>query len=277
MTNPEIDSITLFRIKQLLERLEGPKGPLWLSALERFMDAKDPWPSNPFNQPLTEQAARLRKVFPELADATYDTRFEYKRLPPGTEGWFVFPRNWNILGDTYANTVYRRAFKALFFGPWSQGGDPDDAILCDHFDRTEEDPTADLEDHLRESAAKQDAMKQLREQQSGHDLIVVACRFGLGDYRRPSLPEVGTMQESDRFDLGMFEIYIVMLTHLHLLEAYDLSFYCLGDEVSDEGNGQFDMRPQVHASHGILSVVITLIDDTIHSFERASGFLPKDS
>jgi hypothetical protein len=49
-------------INDLLAKLSGPKGRMWLSAFKRFLRKENPWLANPFEQTVEEQLAILRKV-----------------------------------------------------------------------------------------------------------------------------------------------------------------------------------------------------------------------
>ena len=51
-------------------------------------------------KPVVDQIARLRALFSELKDASYDETLPPRPLPEGAEAWFAIPR-WDLIAPTY--------------------------------------------------------------------------------------------------------------------------------------------------------------------------------
>ncbi|MFA6475778.1 MAG: hypothetical protein WCV68_00005 [Candidatus Paceibacterota bacterium] len=176
---------------------------------------------------LEEQATQLKKLFPnELGQATFDLAVGQGPLPENAEGQFLIPR-WQLFGKTYpeAVQVVLDKIKEVRGSLYNyRDGQIDEA-------------------HLRQHAKKEEFFCGLSEEQSGHNLLVVAAQFGLR-HRGKSVRRARVVMWGGECGLGAFEIGMMLLTHPERLMNYDdLWIDCAGDEFSPDGDGDFSVSP----------------------------------
>jgi len=177
-------------------------------------------------KPLAEQASRLKELFPELAQTTFDTTIEGEALPPNAEGRFLIP-DWRLIAKTYpeAVQVVLDKIKEVRGSLYNyRDGQIDEA-------------------HLRQHAKKEEFFLELSKMQSGHNLLVIAAQFGLR-HRDKSVRRARVVMFGGECGLGAFEIGIMLLTHPERLENVDdLWIDCAGDEFNPGGGGDFSESP----------------------------------
>jgi hypothetical protein len=180
----------------------------------RFTDRV--YPGNYRPKSIEEQVATLRKVFPDLRGATYDESIALGPLPAGAEGWFAIPR-WHLLGATYGEAVE----KVL------------DSI---RFSRMFYNHRKGQMNLLRQHASTIEALRKIGDEQKGHDILVVACQFGLrhrgcsARRAREIMYEEGGLE----FGLGAFAVGCMLLTNPEReVRPKQLHVLCAGDESAE--------------------------------------------
>mgnify|MGYP000557270413 CR=1 FL=1 len=134
-------------------------------------------------------------------NASYDREIAQRTLPDGAEGWFAIPRWEKIHAD------YESAVKII--------------ILSIGYMKL----TKDFWDHistigpLRQRSRKVKAFHKIKQQEE-NDILVVPCQFS----SRQGLSIV-------EFELGIFDILAILLTHLEREEKNNFlqAFACAGD------------------------------------------------
>lgn len=207
-------------------------------------------------KPLADQLKILRQHFPNLGSA--DEKIAEQNRPANSEGWFAIPR-WQSLAPTYNQAVelvldaLKKARKGRFHN-WRQGKlGPD---------------------HLRETDRKRLCFERLGEEQTGHDVLVVAAQFGLR-HRGRSVRRARAVMGGREFGLGAFENGIMLLTHPERLAHYnDLWIDCAGDEYAPDAAGRFGSAPYLLFHDGRLGFDTRWFGHASGSCGSASGLLP---
>ena len=205
---------------------------------------------------ITEQTNRLRELFPGIGYA--DEELAKRPLSGEAEGWFAIPK-WQAVAQTYGEAVE----KALQLLSSVYGGK-----FC-NYRQGQLGP-----EYLREHASKTAALQQLAEQQPDHDILVVACQFGLR-HRGRSVRRAREVMTGSEFGLGAFEVAIMLLTHPERLQQHDdLWIDFPGDEYSSDGGGVFGYAPCFDLV-GRLGFVAHYVDFALERYGSASAFLPQ--
>lgn len=210
---------------------------------------------------IAEQVARLRELFPELKDATFDESITTRPLPPNAEGWFAIPR-WMAIAPTYGEAVQ----KALDLISQTRDG---------KFYNYRQGQTGP--EDLRQHAKTVKAFQELGDEQKGHDILIVPCQFGIM-HRGKSVRRVREVMNANQFGLGAFVVGTMLLTHPERLQHFDdLWIDCAGDEFSPHADGSFDHAPFFFFLFNDGGVRFAAFDVSRFSenFGSASGFLPQ--
>lgn len=174
---------------------------------------------------VARQVKILNGLFPNLGSA--NKRLFGKPLPENAEGLFAIPR-WECFSTTYNEAVVRVL-------------DQIKLICGGKFYNYRENQLGPK--FLRQHAKTVKAFSMLGEQQTGYEILVVACQFGLR-HRGRSVRRAREVMNSLEFGLGAFANGCMILTHPERLQYYDdLWIDCAGDEFSDGGVGSFGHAP----------------------------------
>lgn len=202
-------------------------------------------------KPLDEQAAVLRRLFPQL---TAGTPASLSRLPDGAEGWFVVPA-WrkvaasyngaavqalDVLAKTRAASLTRRdRLDAAFFRPHAR--------TVDMFLRVPPSPMGDL--------------------------MVFPAQFG-ARHRGRSIRRARETFVPTEFGLGLFAVTCMLLTHPERLTRIDQLYVdCAGDEYSASDEQQFSEAPYFRYLDGRVAFGTSWIGYADPYFGSASAFL----
>lgn len=165
---------------------------------------------------LDEQAKVLRRHFPSLG--SFDKSLATKPAPSFMEGYFAIP-HWSLIADTYGEaveSVMRQIVSTRKFRNYCKG---------------EIGPS-----QLRETARKANMLQKLRDEQKGHDILVVAGQFGLRQAGR-SFRRARFVMKGNEFGFGAYEVGIMLLTHPKRLAVHgELSIVCAGDEYAPKAD-----------------------------------------
>lgn len=200
-----------------------------LSVSDRFADEEVQssygYPSGYGPKGIAEQVARLRELFPEFG--SYDEELAEEDLPLNAKGWFAIPR-WEKIANTYGEAVQ----KVLDLIKETRDG---------RFYNHREGQLGPQ--YLRQHEHAVTMLKILGDQQSDHDILVVAAQFGLR-HRGRSVRRARELFTSSEFGLGAFQIACMLLTHPERLQHYDdLWVDCAGDEFDSGADGDFSGAP----------------------------------
>ena len=183
-------------------------------------------------RPAIEQMAALKAAFPTLK--SYDSVLAARDVLAGTEGNFLIP-DWRILAPTYVEAVelMLAALKKSCNG---------------RFKNYRENQLG--ANQLRESGKKAAAFQKLREEQAGHDVLVVFAQLGARHGGR-SVKRARVVMGGNEFGLGVFEIGCMLLTHPERLKHYtDLWIDCAGDEYALSAGGDPCSVPHFRSGGG---------------------------
>lgn len=174
---------------------------------------------------IAEQVATLKSLFPELKDATFDEELATQPLPPNAEGWFAIPR-WEKLGSSYNEAVDRVlatiASSRTFYNYRKDQTGPE---------------------YLRQHAKTVNAFQKLGDEQTGHDILIVPCQFGLR-HRGRSVRRAREVMNAVEFGLGTFAVGCMILTHPEREVKWEqLHVDCAGDEFAPDAGGDFSGAP----------------------------------
>jgi hypothetical protein len=203
---------------------------------------------------VADQVAVLRRLFPELGEATADEAIAKDKVPEGAEGYFVIPR-WQVLGATYNEAVEKVLAKLAKTHHFYNHG-------------------ADLfgPERLMEGAKKAAAFQHLGEEQSGHQLLVFAGQFGIR-HRGRSVRRAKVVMNADEFGLGVYETAIMLLVHPdRLRNGNDLWIDAAGDEYCSEADNQTARAPYFFFSSGWLKFVTSVVSGPLDRHGSVSGF-----
>ena len=206
---------------------------------------------------IAEQVATLRRLFPELKDATFDESITMRPLPPNAEGWFAIPR-WEKLGSTYGEAIDKMLTtiksKRTFYNYREGQTSPE---------------------YLRQHAKTVKAFQKLGNEQKGHDILIVPCQFGLR-HRGRSVRRTHEVFQSDEFGLGAFAVGCMLLTHPEReVQWKQLHVDCAGDEFSPGAVGRFGSAPCFGFIRGRVGFVSDHVSGARGGWGSASGFLPQ--
>ena len=180
---------------------------------------------------LTEQANRLRELFPGLGFANLDYQKKVEsgeiKLPTGAEGWFAIPnwkKNEKLFGATYSAAV----LVVL------------EAIRKDRNNRFQNYRENQIDEaHLRQSVRSEKFWQVLAEAQGNPDILIVPAQFGKRHAGRSVRRAIEVMDDNgNEFGPGAFAVGIMLLTHPERLQHYDdLWIDCAGDEFDFSASG----------------------------------------
>ena len=212
-------------------------------------------------KPIAEQIRRLRELFPELKDATYDEPIAARPLPEGSEGWFAIPR-WERLSKAYGEGV--QEVLAMIA-----------KTLNGKFVNYREGQTGP--EYLRQHVKTEKMFQKLVDEQSGHDILVVPAQFGLR-HRGESVRRAREVFTANEFGLGAFAVGIMLLTHPERLQdSNDLWIDCAGDEFAPDVGGRFTLAPCFGFALfrvGLVEFYTRWVGIAYDVYGSASGFLP---
>jgi hypothetical protein len=104
------------------------------------------------------------------------------------------------------------------------------------------------------------ASKVLEKNQNG-DFLFIPAQFGVKPISYPSEDELMNLNVNE-FGLGIFEVSIMILTHPErFLHEDNLPVWCIGDEYSKLGNGEFLLTPFFRFKHKQLEINMWTMDD----------------
>ncbi len=206
---------------------------------------------------ITKQTNILRQLFPEIGIA--NEKLAEQLLPANAEGWFAIPR-WQKLDLTYNEAVERvlglikKQRKGKFYN-WREyklG-----------------------KQYLRQHKHTVKKLRTLGEQQKNHDIMVVACQFGLCHKGR-SVRRAREVFMTNEFGLGAFEIGCMLLTHpKRLVSNGNLWINCAGDEYSLDADGQFEGAPYFLFSNNDVRFDTYCTSHVSSIYGSVSAFLPQ--
>lgn len=206
-------------------------------------------------KPFAEQAMILRTDFPHLG--SFDEALAAKPVSDLMEGNFAIP-HWSLIAPTYGQAVEKVMAAIAKKRP-----------LYNY----REDQLGSQQ--LKETGRKADAFRKLREEQKGHDILVVAGQFG----RRHAGKSVRRAREvfvSGEFGFGAYEVAIMLLTHSERLTAYeDLWIDCAGDDAAQKVGETFSDYPYWSFSIGRPKFGFNDVDSPNGGCGSASGCLPE--
>jgi len=199
-----------------------------------------------------EEAGILRRLFPELEDATFD-KVIAMRPPPVLSGWFLIPR-WEKLASTYSEAV-ERVFNVIEF-EWNC------KTLSKHRLRIS---------YLRQGAETMRIFQKLGNEQKKHDFLLVPGYFAF--YSSGYMARHAQDEYKNSVGLGAFAAGILFLTYLeqHRYEACridELWIACLGDKFSPATDDQLPHAPYFCFQSGVSCYFeyLRYIDCNIMSF-----------
>jgi hypothetical protein len=207
---------------------------------------------------ITEQIAILGQFFPDIGSA--NEKIAEQTLPQKAEGWFAIPR-WQSVGKTY-----NEALKVVL-----------DLIRkqrMENFCNYREGQIG--EEYLREFESTKRSWEKLGKTQKGYDILVVAAQFGYCS-RGFSPRRAREVFMASEFGLGAFEIGCMLITHPErLMDDLDLGMYCIGDECSSRGEGDFASVPcfRLGALRRDILFSSEWIGNTLAGYGSPSAFLP---
>jgi hypothetical protein len=173
------------------------------------------------------------------------------------EGYFAIP-HWSLIGRTYQEAVEKVMAAIAAKRP---------------FYNYREGQLGSQQ--LREGNRKVNALQKLREEQTGHDILVVAGQFG----RRHAGKSVRRAREvfmGKEFGFGAYEVAIMLLTHPERLVDYnDLWIGCAGDEYAPRAGFVFSGYPFWGFFGGELGFSSGDVVNPGESCGSASGCLPE--
>mgnify|MGYP000100213209 CR=1 FL=1 len=161
-----------------------------------------------------EQVEILKRLLPQLSDATYDRDIIKQPLPEGSEGWFAIPRS-KLLSSTYSNAVdlvlsiisLERGLINYCLGKFKI-------------------------DFLRRNERTMKMLKKISDKQKQHRILIIPCQFGI-NHRGRSVRRVREILKPNEFGLGVFEVACLLLTHPEReIKQEQLHLYCPGDDFA---------------------------------------------
>ncbi len=166
---------------------------------------------------INEQINILYQFIPEVGFID-ERRIITRELPLAAEGWFIIPR-WQLLASTYEEALElileRGNFLNYFHGQLQE----------------REIERGGLEKKL-------EIISKSKSQDS--DILILPAQLGLL-YKGYSSDEVRRSLKENEFQLGAFEISVILLTHKNRLNHYnDLGILCGGDMINPDPEEEID-------------------------------------
>ncbi len=210
------------------------------------------YPSEYKLKSVTEQANKLRELFPGIGNA--DETLATKSLPKGAEGYFVIPR-WEKIAPTYNEAVQ----KVLSLIASSR-----------KFYNYREGQLGPK--NLRQSEKSAKIFQKLGKDQKG-DLLIVPAQFGML-HRGQSVRRAREVFMANEFGLGAFALGCMIFTHPERLVRWEeLHFDCAGDEFSPEADGDFSGAPDFRFYGSKVRFGTRWISNAGDDVGSASGFV----
>src|SRR5688572_7955801 len=173
------------------------------------------YPSGYQPRSIADQIARLRELFPGLGSANAQLANYYPVA--GSGGYFAIPR-WEKVAPTYNAAIE----KVLAILSQARNG------RFYNYREGELGPK-----RLRQHERLVTMGKELEDQETAHDILIVPAQFGLR-HRGRSVRRTREMFRSTEFGLGAYEVGVMLLTHPERLQDRDdLWIDCAGDEYDD--------------------------------------------
>lgn len=214
---------------------------------------------------IADQLETLHKLFPELSTA--DEAITSQELPRHAEGWFAIPR-WEKIADTY--DAYSGAVQKVFnvigqnhkFHNWIEyvkNPDKNDLRIK----------------NLSQVSKTADAFQKFGNEQKDHDILVIPAQFGFR-HRGRSARRAREVFTENEFDLGAFEVGIMILTHPERLKNHKvLCIICAGAEFVPDYVGEFLRLGTVPFIGGRIEFCCRSVEDASEYYGSASGFVPQ--
>lgn len=163
---------------------------------------------------LDEQISILNQFIPEVG--FIDERRITRGLPLAAEGWFIIPR-WQLLASTYEEALElileRGNFLNYFHGQ--------------------------LQEREVERGGLEKKLEIISKSQNS-DILILPAQLGLL-YKGYSSDEVRRSLKENEFQLGAFEMSVILLTHKNRLNHYnDLGILCGGDMINPDPEEEID-------------------------------------
>ena len=212
--------------------------------------------------PVNEQVKVLRQFFPELG--SFDEQVMEEELSDDID-WFAIPR-WQKIASSYHEAV-KVVLKHVY-----------DIRIGKFNDSYIEDRLSS--EHLRQSDRKIQAIDLIGEHQNSHDILLIPAQFGIR-HRGRSVRRVREILDSNEFGLGIYEVGIMLITHLGRLHHYSkdqgkgLIMDCAGDEYSAEADGKFDRVPLFCWDASATGLRIPFIDSVSKLCGSVTAFVPR--
>lgn len=209
--------------------------------------------------PLTDQIKCIQNFFPWLENI--DENIATWQIPANADGNFAFP-DWKKIAPTYGVAVN----KVLVLIKNQYGG---------NFKNYLEDRLGS-EDHNRQSKKSLAMWENIRKEQNA-DIYILPVRVGLR-LSADHICESANINDASKFELGVFEVGIILLTHPNRLKSFkDRWIRCGGNEFCCKANGRFNRRPFFSFISGKVRLGADLFKKMDEHCDSAVGFLPRKS
>lgn len=206
---------------------------------------------------IIEQTNILSQIFPGIGFA--NEKISQGELSKGAEGWFAIPK-WEKIAPTYGEAVEKVI----------------DAIMKSRSGKLHKYREGQLgPDQLLRSARTTTAFERLRQQQKGHDILVIPAQFGLR-HRGRSVRRVRDIFSVNEFGFGSYDVGIMLLTHPERLMNYDdLWIDCPGDEFASISGGKFLHSLCFDFDRDQIEFGASGVSGATPEYGSVSGFLPQ--
>lgn len=213
--------------------------------------------------PLSDQIKCLKNFFPSLNNANGNITHIWQ-IPANSDGNFAIP-DWRKIAPTYGAAIN----KVLVLINNRCAG---------KFKNYLEDRLAS-EAHNKQSEQSVRAWETIRKKQNT-DIYILPARIGLrcslSHIDINKLPSINDANEFEFFELGVFEVGIILLTHPDRLKSFkDRWIRCGGNEFCCKGNSRFNRRPFFSFISGKIRLGADLFKNMDEHCDLAVGFIPK--
>lgn len=239
-----------------IDPFDPSNDPLFHAA---YVPSKHGYPFGYKPKGIVVQTYIIRDLFPKIGycDRGLFVRIlkQQEKLPVGAENWFAIP-NWKLLASTYQEAV------ELVM----------DALSKQYGDRVTPLRSVGLgSQRLRETLKKSRAMAVLQKQQDA-DILFIPAQFGIRHRGRCSLGARSVMRD-DEFALGIYEVGIMLLTHIDRLKnPTDLFIDGAGDDLALTPFGYFRRAPHFELHQGKLKFGSHVASFAYEEYGLASAF-----
>lgn len=213
--------------------------------------------------PLIDQIKYLQNSFSSLNNVNGNIASIWQ-IPANSDGNFAMP-DWRKIAPTYGAATN----KVLVLIKNQCSG---------KFKNYLEDRLGS-EAHNRQGEQSVRAWEIIRKEQNT-DIYILPARVGL---RRSldhidinKLPNINNASKFEIFELGLFEVGIILLTHPTRLKSFqDRWIRCGGNEFCCKANGRFNRRPFFSFISGKIRLGADLFKNMDEHCDPAIGFIPK--